>query len=273
MNRYYTLNDNDARIAHEMNSFREFRSDSQEYREKVDSVYNLAEQAAERAPERKEEAYGLADTYARKLAEWYNRSYVIESMCPSVLICGAGNFPTRKKERQNAARDKHMSEYNRLDAIVSKIMRIGTTREPIRSGDADVVEKLKAKIETLEALQEEMKAANAKARKEHRDVPYPPYKLSNNRQKLTNAKKRLAHIESTKAQGNTERDTSIMGEPVHVVENAATMRLQLMFEDKPDADVRTALKERGFRWAPSVKAWQRSLGRTSLFLLKELEAA
>ena len=44
-----------------------------------------------------------------------------------------------------------------------------------------------------------------------------------------------------------------------VVENAEAMRIQLIFDGKPDADVRAVLKENGFRWAPSQNAWQRQL--------------
>jgi hypothetical protein len=36
-------------------------------------------------------------------------------------------------------------------------------------------------------------------------------------------------------------------------------RLQILFEDIPDADTRTALKSNGFRWSPRYKAWQRQL--------------
>ena len=33
----------------------------------------------------------------------------------------------------------------------------------------------------------------------------------------------------------------------------------MFFDGKPEADARQQLKEHGFRWAPSVGAWQRLL--------------
>ena len=44
-----------------------------------------------------------------------------------------------------------------------------------------------------------------------------------------------------------------------IVRNAALNRLQILFDEIPDADTRTALKEHGFRWSPKNQAWQRQL--------------
>ena len=46
---------------------------------------------------------------------------------------------------------------------------------------------------------------------------------------------------------------------IEVVENKETMRLQLLFDRKPEEDARNILKAYGFRWAPKHKAWQRFL--------------
>ena len=46
--------------------------------------------------------------------------------------------------------------------------------------------------------------------------------------------------------------------------NEAENRLQLIFEDKPDADTRQALKSEGFKWAPSQGAWQRQLNQNAI---------
>ena len=44
-----------------------------------------------------------------------------------------------------------------------------------------------------------------------------------------------------------------------MVENVENMRLQLLFEAVPSAEVRALLKQNGFRYAPSSHAWQRQL--------------
>lgn len=48
-------------------------------------------------------------------------------------------------------------------------------------------------------------------------------------------------------------------EGIRIVENTALDRIQIIFPDKPSDEERTALKRRGFRWAPSAGAWQRKL--------------
>ena len=60
-----------------------------------------------------------------------------------------------------------------------------------------------------------------------------------------------------------------------VVENTEIMRLQIIFDGKPDPEVRTVLKKNGFKWAPSQGAWQRLLNTSARYALncvrKELE--
>ena len=47
----------------------------------------------------------LLDRYARRLAQWTNDHNRNGASCPSVLVCGAANFPVRKKQKQNARED------------------------------------------------------------------------------------------------------------------------------------------------------------------------
>jgi hypothetical protein len=47
--------------------------------------------------------------------------------------------------------------------------------------------------------------------------------------------------------------------PGVVIECEAINRLQIAFDQQPSAELRAALKGRGFRWAPSLGVWQRQL--------------
>ena len=42
-------------------------------------------------------------------------------------------------------------------------------------------------------------------------------------------------------------------------ENSSTMRVQLIFEGKPEPDIRAILKSHAFKWCPSQGTWQRQL--------------
>ena len=65
----------------------------------------------------------------------------------------------RKKEKQNAARDKNMGEYMQIEGLLDKVRSTGMGG--ISADDDRAVEKLEAKLAGLEAMQEEMKTVNA----------------------------------------------------------------------------------------------------------------
>ncbi len=46
--------------------------------------------------------------------------------------------------------------------------------------------------------------------------------------------------------------------------------LIVIFDGKPDSDVRDKLKSRGFRWAPSVGAWQRQRTVNAMWAAKSI---
>lgn len=295
--KYYEINETAARQARECWSFSDYQHGSKtaEYRAQVDKCYSLVDKLPD---DLKEKGEAIADRYARRLAEWYNKQFSIEMMCPSVMISGGSNFPVRKKEKQNAAQDRHYQLYQEIQQIPEKINKLLRGSSVIKSGDADALEQLQKKVEKAEALQAEMKAVNAYYRKHktlkgYKDyidekaaeldeeiknslygVPFPPYALQNNNAKIRNTKARIAQLERLKKAAEQPKD-EYKTDLFEVVENAEIMRLQLKFEDKPDADTRTVLKRHGFKWSPKNGVWQRQLTNNAKYalqnIIKELE--
>lgn len=295
--KYYEINETAARQARECWSFSDYQHGSKtaEYRAQVDECYSLVDKLPD---DLKEKGEAIADRYARRLAEWYNKQFRIEMMCPSVMISGGSNFPVRKKEKQNAAQDRHYQLYQEIQQIPEKINKLLRGSSVIKSGDADALEQLQKKVEKAEALQAEMKAVNAYYRKHktlkgYKDyidekaaeldeeiknslygVPFPPYALQNNNAKIRNTKARIAQLERLKKAAEQPKD-EYKTDLFEVVENAEIMRLQLKFEDKPDADTRTVLKRHGFKWSPKNGVWQRQLTNNAKYalqnIIKELE--
>lgn len=294
--RYYEINETDARQARQMWSFSDYEHGSKtaEYRKQVDDCYSLVDKLPD---DLKEKGEAIADRYARRLAEWYNKQFRIEMMCPSVMISGGSNFPVRKKQKQNDAQDIHYQLYQEIQQIPEKIISLLRGSNIIKSGDADALEQLQKKVEKLEALQVEMKAVNAyyrknktlKGYKDYTDekaekldeaikdslygVPFPPYELTNNNAKIKNTKARIAQLERLKKAAETAAEQpkdEYKTDLFKVVENAEIMRLQLIFDGKPDADTRTVLKKNGFKWSPSNMAWQRQLTENAKYALKRV---
>lgn len=292
---YYTINEEADRRANDMNSFRDYKAGSAtaEYRRMVDAATELAERQKQRVdPMYHEKIDRLLEIYCRKLAENMNASYSIEARCPSILISGGGNFPVRKKEKQNAARDRNLEEWNYIQGLLDKIRSVGTGG--ISSDDPQAVEKLEAKLATLEKHQEMMKAANAAIRMKDpakgdaklaelgytpEDIAklrapdfcgrigYPAYELQNNNANIRRIRGRIAELK--KRTESTPEGWEFDGG--RVVVNTAENRLQIIFDGKPNADVRTELKGEGFRWAPSQGAWQRQLTDNAMRAARRLK--
>lgn len=293
--KYYTINEETARQAHNMMSFSNYKTGSKtaEYKSMVDKAYALAADTAKARPDAADRVYALADRYAKKLADNFNRDSEIGTRCPSVLISGAGNFPTRKKEKQVAAWEACHKEFKEIQGIIEKIKNIRYGKEVIKSGDADALEKLETKLETLKKNQESMKAANRAIRmkdtekgdakltemgytaeqiKQLREpdfcgrVGYADYMLTNNNANIHRIEGRIKQLKAAKEKGTQEQENEFF----KVVENTELMRLQLFFDGKPDADVRSILKSNGFRWAPSQEAWQRQLTANARYSLERV---
>ena len=279
---YYSINEGAARRAKEMNSYSDYKpgSATAEYRHYVDEAFALAQEQKKRVdPMYHEKIDSLLDTYARKLAANMNHGYEIDARVPSILIAGGSNFPVRQKEKQNAARDSNMREWQYIQGLLDKIRSTGMGG--IRQDDPQAIPKLQKKLAGLEKAQETMKAVNAYYRKHgtldgcphlspenieklkadmasgwhYEKKPFQSWELSNNNAEIRRVRQRIESL--TRA-----NEVAYVGwefDGGHVEANRDQGRLQVFFDGKPEADARQQLKEHGFRWAPSVGAWQRLL--------------
>lgn len=282
---YYEIDETTARRANDMNSMRDYKAGSAtaEYRAAVDEAAALVERRKKAvSPFYHDKLDALLESYARRLAAYYNDYYRNEAACPSILISGGSNFPVRKKEKQNSRRDTLMHEYQDIQSILDKIKAVGT-------GAVDLADPHAREILTdqLQRLQEHLdtgKAMNAHYRKHKtmqgfRDLtddaaasmdksiqsapsfaqtPYPDYELTSLRGKIKRTQARLEELDKRDAETSQPADSTKFpgGE---IVRNLEADRLQILFDEKPDEDTRTALKQNGFRWSPRYGAWQRQL--------------
>ena len=292
---YYTINEAAARRAKDMNSFSDYKQGSAtaEYRHYVDEAVKIAERQKARTDSMYHEKIdSLLDTYARKLAANMNKGYEIDARVPSILITGGSNFPTRKKEKQNAARDRNMEEWREIEGLLDKIRSTGMGG--ISADDPQAVQKLEKKLAGLEKSQETMKAVNAYYRKHktldgcphlspegiermkaemssswhYEDKPYPTWALSNNSAEIRRVKDRIKSLTRQKEIGYVGWEF----EGGKVEANTQDNRLQIFFDGKPDAAVREELKGNGFRWSPKAGAWQRQLNDNAYFAANYVKA-
>ena len=291
---YYPINEELARRAKVMTSFSDYvpGSATERYRRAVDEAARLAEQQKRKVdPIHHEKIDRLLDTYARKLAENINQDNAITARVPSILISGGGNFPVRQKEKQNRAADANMVEWRHIQGLLRKIR--GTGKGGISADDPEAVQKLKNKLATMEQTQENMKAVNAYYRKhktldgcpqltpvelEQRKAsmarswrsdpkPYESYTLTNNNAAIRQTR---ARIEELTQRAETEYEGWAFEGGTVKMDKAAN-RLQVFFDEKPDRETCSAMRHSGFKWAPSVGAWQRQLNDNAIWAAKQLD--
>lgn len=291
---YYPIDEELARRAKEMTSYFDYApgSATAEYRRSVDEAAALAEQQKRKVdPIHHERIDQLLDTYARRLAENINKGNAITARVPSILIAGGGNFPVRKKEKQNRAADANLEEWRQIQGLLDKIR--GTGKGGISADDPEAVQKLKLKLAGLEQTQEKMKAVNAYYRKNKTldgcpqlsadeieklkasmarsyrssPKPYESFALTNNNATIRQTKARIEEL-SRKAEMEYEGWAFDGGE---VKMDRTANRLQVFFAEKPDRDTCSAMRHNGFKWAPSVGAWQRQLTDNAIYAARHME--
>ena len=286
MPKYYEIDEAAARRAKEANSFYSYveGSATAAYRREVDRAAEIAERQKSRvSPEYHDRIDGLLDAYARRLAANYNHRYSIDARVPSVMVAGPAKFPVKAKEKQNAARDSNMAEYQEIQSLLDKITSCGMGG--VMSDDPAALDKLRAKLKKLEDLQAKMKAVNAYYRK-HKTLegcpnlttgeiqaisaemknswrsnpaPFEAYELTNNNATIKRTRDRVAALEAEAARAAAGGTEDYEGKGYTLRENTDICRIQFIFDGKPDDDVRSLLKSNGFKWSPREGAWQRLL--------------
>lgn len=286
---YYHISEELARRAKQAYSFFDYVEGSATagYRLEVDKAYYMAYQHKQKIdPMYHEKIDRLLESFSRRLAENTNAMNHNTAKVPSVMIAGGSNFPVRKKQKQNARDDTLHREYMEIMGLLEKIRSVGTGG--ISSDDPNALEKLRKRVEGLKKHQELMKAANAAIRLKNTEegdrrlselgysreeikqlrepdycgrVGYPSFELTNNNANIRRLEGRIKELEKRQTE---EAPKGWSFEGGEVVINTDLNRVQIFFDWKPDEDMRSKLKGRGFRWAPSQKAWQRQYTRNAL---------
>ncbi len=266
-----------------------------EYVEIMRSDYEELSQLAD-TPEKKEYLDREFPEYRRKYADKFRAYLSAHSNVMSSFIVGPAKFPVERMRKRSDTADRRANEAEEFRKKAFARMRneiAPAEAKFISSDDPGAVEKLKEKLGALEKRQERMKSINNAHKKylkqgdaaleglseedQHliknykpayswEPHPFAPYELSNNNANIKNVQERIAALEKSKAVPTNEREA----EGVRVVDNADDNRIQIFYPGKPDAATIIKLKKHGFKWAPSVKAWQRQRTDNARYAAKEV---
>lgn len=292
---YYDIDEKTARTAQNINSFTDYKENSatESYKAKCDDFVEKVNTLIKNTDNpfmNLEKIQSIVNSYCKKYAEYLNNYYRVEAQCPSLMVCGAGNFPVRKKEKQNQSRENLYEKYKNLDDEYLTYAKNEITLTNIKSDDVQAVEKIQYLIDKARAEQEKMKNVNAYYRKnktlkgcelltqqekikiEHYmktlsyTQPFETYNLTNNLQNIRRLEDRIKDIEKIKNMDKIE----ICLDGAKIYTDTESQRIKIDFDCKPDTETITILKRHAYKWSKLNGVWQRQITNNALYDTKNL---
>lgn len=243
----------------------------------------------EKQEARRQRLVEAADNAASKAKSASSQAHRITEIIPLGQPILVGHH-SEKRHRRDVGRANNL--YQRAHDEAGKAAELRRRAEAVGTGgissdDPDAVEKLEAQLQSLEAKQAMMKQANkdfrrggweamnipegliAKCKRDMElcpwiDVPFPSFALKNNNANTRRIRERIKELEERQANQDEKDHIIIETQKYRVVESNEDNRLQWFFSSKPSQDTCQLLKHSGWRWAPSVGAWQRNLNNASV---------
>lgn len=266
----------------------EYVADMTRLQEELEPLAKSAEQKEILATEG--ERYRLG--YLKRL----NALLGAKSRIMSTMITGPANFPTARNQKRNATADKRRDEFLTWTEKAEDSIRRKLQKQAVQDagGETAVLEK---QLATAEKNQETMKAINAIVRKKITDAAkikkivaetdftedqakkllkpdrgekqgFQGFQLTNNRANIKRMQTRLKDMRLADSRSGSKTVGTFDGG--EIINNFDAERIQIVFDEKPTGEKRTALKSRGFRWSPRYNAWQRKNTNNGLLAARQV---
>lgn len=224
--------------------------------------------------------------YIDHARSWMQR----KSRCISVMITGPANFPTARNQKANNAEDKAWQDFRQWRIRYSKAVNRVHNLSP--EDDMDVAIK---KVDKLIIAQEKMKSANKVLRNKNTTdseklialvaigfeesrakqllvpdcmgtIGFASFSLTNNNAKIKAAK---GKIEIMKKRITVKSEFEPIPFPGGIID-IENDRVTITHDEKPDREVITKIKSRGFHWSQNYGCWSRKHTANALYTAKEI---
>lgn len=231
------------------------------------------------------------DKYRSFMGSWL----ASESRCVSSFIAGPSNFPVRQQTKyRNWAESKHQA----FDAWRERFKK-GQERRERRAARlaGDPLEEMKEKLRKAREMQVHMVAVNKLHGKylkkpsvldtipagtfmfDGKDItestlqrirdykptyswevhPFVPYQVAYGNKDIKRYQARVNELERKEVLAMTAKEKRTNFTGGYILENYQEDRLQIYHDAKPAREAIDHLKKEAFKWAPSMKCWQRQL--------------
>lgn len=195
--------------------------------------------------------------------------------------------------KMRRASDKAHELYNLAQAAENSASR-AESNYTISSDDPTAIEKLKAKLSSLEREKEGLKQINVLVKKNDVDglkamglseqtilklfnpqfsyerPGVPAWRITNLSSNMRRVRDRIAEIERLHTDSEI---VEITANDFKVFEDTADNRICFKFDGKPEESVRSQLKSNGFKWSPSRGLWVRQLNTAGRYAAISLAKA
>ncbi|WP_407269361.1 hypothetical protein [Tenacibaculum maritimum] len=227
----------------------------------------------------------------------------------STMITGASNFPVRRMQKKLETINKRLSELVEFGEKYDNFFK-PKSPEKIKTGSTNSLDKLNKKLSSLEEQHSLMKKGNAVinkvlrkkglskeeqikqitlgfedfykqkvietwveiARRENGSLKNTSFYLTNLTANIRNVKKQIELEKTLSKQAKEFGNTEYEFEGGVLVLNRELNKVQLLFDGKPDLEIREFIKKSGhaFKWSPKNKIWQRQLNTYYRLSMKDL---
>lgn len=175
----------------------------------------------------------------------------------------------RDHARINRLTNKHFEEQKKAEYYENKAENAANPSF-ISSDNPDALKLLKEKLQTLEENHKKMKALPPEQRGEGYNKG-AGYLLPYSAAEIRRTKERIKELEAKQAMPDIDKEINGVKIKTDKTEN----RLRLFFPSIPSEEMRTRLKQNGFKWSPFNQAWQRQISNAAIYaaenLLKEAQ--
>ncbi len=213
----------------------------------------------EERKQRRIERYKTVSQKARKEADARSNSNAnrILMMTPGQPII-LGHHSERKARRLHEQANNDIRKSIELSDKSKYYERKAThvkNSNAIYNDDPNAIEKLKEKLEKLENQRNSIKAR-----------PHETWELTNIGANIRETKLRIKRLEEQEQLVFPDIEFK-GGKAIH---NKEINRIQLIFDEKPDEEIRNQLKHNGFHWSRNEGAWQREFNKRTIYVTNSL---
>ncbi len=211
------------------------------------------------------------DTWARSFVKKWMDWIAGHGRLVSWAIVGPAGMG-KQERKQRLANNGQESRWAALEkSLAGYKKRIDRIQNPVEKMS---LESLRVRLQSQESELSAMKAANVAFRKTKTGAYYQGFELESCRRRIKATQGLISTFESADKMGRVETGCVLTtGVAAVCVQNPEAMRVQFIFDGKPDDATRTALKRAAFKWSPKNGAWQRQLTNNGISAARELVAS